>query len=258
MSWQLPQAQLIAVLLAGIRAAAWLAICPPFNGPMLPGPIKGLLSIALALPVAGPLAGQATALGTDNGARILLAAGEQVVVGAALGFITALFFAAAQAAGDLIDVFGGFSLAFAIDPLGTNQSSVFGRFYHIVAITLLFTSDAYRLVVRGFLQSYQTLPLNGTLSLTTLDRILTHGIGDMFVAALQIAGPLLAVLFCADLALGLLNRAAPALNAFSLGFPAKILLVLSLGGAAIGLLPKAIHALIVPAVEAVVTVSGGH
>ena len=96
------------------------------------------------------------------------------------------------------------------------------------------------------------------LSLTTLGRILTHGIGDMFVAALQIAGPLLAVLFCADLALGLLNRAAPALNAFSLGFPAKILLVLSLGGAAIGLLPKAIHALIVPAVEAVVTVSGGH
>src|SRR2546421_7821652 len=111
MAGQRPAAQVVAVLPAGGRAAAWLAIGPPFNGPMLPGPIKGLLSIALALPVAGPLAGQATALGTDNGARILLAAGEQVVVGAALGFITALFFAAAQAAGDLIDVFGGFSLA---------------------------------------------------------------------------------------------------------------------------------------------------
>src|SRR2546430_6340233 len=123
--------------------------------------------------------------------------------------------------------------------------------------TLLFTSPPSRLVIRGFLQSYQTLPLNGTLSLTTLDRILTHGIGDMFVASLQTAGPLLAVLFCADLALGLLNRAAPALNAFSLGFPAKILLVLSLGGAAIGLLPKAIHALIVPAVEAVLPVCRG-
>src|SRR2546427_261742 len=157
----------------------------------------------------------------------------------------------------LIDVFGGFSLAFAIDPLGTNQSSVFGRFYHVVAITILFTSDGYQLVIRGFLQSYQTLPLNGTLSLATLDRMLTHGLAAMFVAALQIAGPLVAVLFCTDLTLGLINRAAPALNAFSMGFPLKILLVLTLGGMAVALLPKAIHSLIVPAVEAVLSVSGG-
>src|SRR5689334_5990481 len=257
MSWQLPQAQLIAVLLAGIRAAAWLAVCPPFNGPMLPGPIKGLLSVALALPVAGPLSGQAAALGTDNTARILLAAGEQVVVGAALGFVTSLFFAAVQAAGDLIDVFGGFSLAFALDPLGINQSSIFGRFYHVVALTILFVTDGYQLVIRGFLQSYQALPLSGTISLGALDRVLTQGIAQLFVAALQIAGPLLAVLFCADVALGLLNRAAPALNAFSLGFPAKILLVLALGGSAVALLPKAVHALIVPAVEAVLKVAGG-
>jgi flagellar biosynthetic protein FliR len=79
----------------------------------------------------------------------------------------------------------------------------------------------------------------------------------MFTAALEIAAPLAAVLFCADLALGLLNRIAPALNAFSLGFPVKIFLVLSLGGLAIGLLPQAVHKLVVPAVEAVITVSGG-
>jgi flagellar biosynthetic protein FliR len=257
MSLQLSQATLIAVLLAGVRAAAWLTVCPPFAGPMLPGPIKALLSVAMALPVAGPLAPQAARMGTGNGSVILVAAVEQVVIGAALGFVTALFFAAVQAAGDLIDVFGGFSLAFAVDPLGTNQSSIFGRFYHVLAVTILFVTDGYHMVIRGFLQSYQTLPLDATMSLSTLDRVLTRGIGELFVAALQIAGPLLAVLFCADVALGLLNRAAPALNAFSLGFPAKILLVLALGGTAIALLPKAVHALIVPAVEAVVGVSGG-
>jgi flagellar biosynthetic protein FliR len=256
MSWALPQAQLIAVLLAGIRAAAWLAICPPFNSPVVPAPVKGLLSVALALPVTGPLTGQAAALGTDA-SKLLVAAVEQVVVGVALGFLTALFFAAVQAAGDLIDLLGGFSMAFAFDPLGMNQSSVFGRFYHLLAVTLLFVTDGFQLVVRGFLESYQTLPLNGTLSLATLDRLLTHGITHMFTAALEIAGPLVAVLFCADLALGLLNRVAPALNAFSMGFPVKIFLVLSLGGLALALLPRAIHNLVIPAVEAVVTVSGG-
>jgi flagellar biosynthesis protein FliR len=257
MSWQVPQAQLVAVLLAGIRAAAWLTICPPFAGTIVPGPVKALLSVALALPVVGPLTGQAATLGTGDQAAILVAAIEQVVVGAALGFITALFFAAVQAAGDLIDLFGGFSLAFALDPLGINQSSIFGRFYHVVALTILFVTDGYQLVIRGFLTSYQALPLTGTLSLHTLDRVLTQGVAQLFVAALEIAGPLLAVLFCADVALGLLNRAAPALNAFSLGFPAKILLVLAMGGMAITLLPRAVHALIVTAVEAVVKVAGG-
>ena len=47
----------------------------------------------------------------------------------------------------------------------------------------------------------------------------------MFLSALQIAGPLIAVLFLTDVAFGLLNRVAPALNAFQLGFPAKIFLV---------------------------------
>jgi flagellar biosynthesis protein FliR len=257
MSLQLSQATLIAVLLGSIRAAAWLSLCPPFAGPMLPGLVKGLLSVGLVLPMVGTLAPQAAGLGTGNGSVILVAAIEQVVVGAALGFITSLFFAAIQAAGDLIDVFGGFSLAFALDPLGSNQSSIFGRFYHVVAVTILFVTDGYQLVIRGFLQSYRTLPLDGTLSLAALDRLLTHGIGELFVAALEIAGPLLAVLFCADLALGLLNKAAPALNAFSLAFPAKIFLVLALGGAAIALLPKAVHAVIVPAVEAVVGAAGG-
>jgi uncharacterized membrane protein SpoIIM required for sporulation len=70
----------------------------------------------------------------------------QVFVGAALGFITYLFFAAIQAAGDLLDVFGGFTLAMAYDPLSQSQSSIFGRFYNLLAVTLLFITTA----VAGF------------------------------------------------------------------------------------------------------------
>ena len=256
MSWQLPLAQLTAVLLGGVRAAAWLSTCPPFNSPVVPAPIKALLAVALALPVVGTTTVDAAAIGTDPN-RLLIAIVVQVLVGAALGFITALFFAAVQAAGELIDLLGGFSMAFAFDPLGMNQTSVFGRFYHLTAVTLLFVTDGYQLVVRGFLESYRALPLTGTLSLSALDRMLTLGVTHMFTAALEIAAPLGAVLFCTDLALGLLNRVAPALNAFSMGFPAKIFLVLSLGGLDLGLLPTAVHNLVVPAVEAVITVSGG-
>jgi flagellar biosynthetic protein FliR len=90
-----------------------------------------------------------------------------------------------------------------------------------------------------------------------LNRLVTDGLGELFLAALQIAGPLIAVLFLTDVAFGLLNRVAPALNAFQLGFPAKIFLVVTLSGTAITVLPQALDGLVTKAVSAVVFISGG-
>ena len=136
----------------------------------------------------------------------------------------------------------------ALDPLSLNQSSVFGRFYNLVAVTILFASEGHQLILRGFLQSFRTMPLNLTFDLETFSRLLLKGVGEMFLAALQIAGPLIAVLFLTDVAFGLLNRVAPALNAFQLGFPAKIFLLIMLSGLAITLLPQAIASLVDKAV----------
>jgi flagellar biosynthetic protein FliR len=179
---------------------------------------------------------------------------QQVVVGAALGFCTHLLFAAVQAAGGLIDLFGGFSMAFAFDPFGYTGNAVFGRFYGILATAMLFATDAHQMVLAGFTRSYRALPASGVVSMAALDRLLTHGIGQMLLAALQIAGPLVAVLFLVDIALGLLSRVAPALNAFGLGFPAKILLTLAVAGMALYLIPAAVVTLTDQALDMVMAV----
>lgn len=245
---------LLAILLGTVRASAWLVSCPPFNSRLLPAPVKALLALALALPMAPMLVAQAP---QPVFTALVVSAAEQVAVGAALGFVTALFFAAIQAAGDLIDVFGGFSLAFGFDPLSATSTSVFGRFYNLVAVTLLFASNGHLMVLRGFLQSYEALPLNETLSLGQLSRLLHEGLGEMFMAALQISGPLVAVLFLTDVAFGLLTRVAPALNAFVLSFPAKIFITLALAGTALMVLPRALDNLIESAVRAVIGLTGG-
>ena len=85
-------------------------------------------------------------------------------------------------------------------------------------------------MLQGFFRSYQAIPLDAGINLATLSDVLAGGLGQMMLAALQIAAPLLAVLFLADVALGLLTRIAPSLNAFSLGFPFKIMLTLILVG----------------------------
>jgi flagellar biosynthetic protein FliR len=253
----LPTNELVALMLAAVRAAAWLVIAPPFAGKMMPATVKALLSVALALPLVPQLVAHVP---DPSSPQLIMSLFEQVIIGMALGFLTSMLFAAVQAAGSLVDLFGGFSVALAFDPFGASGNggaAVFGRFYNVVATTLLFVTNGHMMVLRGFAQSYHTLPLNGTMSLHTLQGLLTTGLAQMFVAALQIAGPLAAVLFCADIGLGLLNRVAPALNAFTLGFPVKILLVLTAAGMGLALLPRAVTGLVDQIVKAVVTAAGG-
>lgn len=254
MSVEISTAMLLSFLLAMVRAAAWLVVSPPFSSRAIPARVKALLAVAIALPVTPRLVSTAP---QPTIAAVLGGAVEQVLIGVALGFLTMLIFAAVQAAGDLLDLFGGFSLSNVYDPLQLSMNGVFGRFYGLLAVTLLFAANGHLLVLRGFARSYDVLPLNGTLSLSGLATFLTTGLTQMFLAALQIAGPLIAVLFLTEIGLGLLSRVAPALNAFSLGFPVKILMTVVLAGMAITLLPAAVDRLTDMAVRAVVGAAGG-
>ncbi|GAA0418650.1 flagellar biosynthetic protein FliR [Actinoplanes capillaceus] len=254
MNFDIPIGEFMAFMLGVVRTSAWLMVCPPFNSRFIPGPVKALLSVGLTLPMAPYLRQTVPSLETWD---LIASAILQVFIGAALGFITALFFAALQAAGDLLDLFSGFTLASTYDPFSQSSSSVFGRFYNLVALTLLFASDAHQIILRGFLQSFETLPLDTVFSMESFSQVLIRGIGEMFLAAVQIAGPLIAVLFLADVALGLLNRVAPALNVFQLGFPIKIFLVVTLSGIAIMMLPTVLEKLVDQAVTMVVRLSGG-
>lgn len=254
MNWQVPVAQMMAILLGSVRTGTWMAIAPPFNSALIPTPLKAMLSIGLTLPLTPYLLATVPPLQIGD---LLASALLQAFAGVALGFVTALLYAAIQAAGDTLDFFGSFTLAQAFDPMSQAQSSVFGRFYNLVAITILFVTEGHEVILRGFLQSFRTMPLNFTFSLDTLDKLLMEGVAQMFVSGLQIAGPIVAVLFLTDMAFGLLNRVAPALNAFQLGFPAKILLVILLSGLAITVLPRLLETIIDQSVAAAVRLAGG-
>lgn len=253
MSVSFSAATLVALLLSMARIMAWASIAPPFATSGLPRSIKPMISVALALAVLPVTSTQAPS--TDL-APLINATLSNLIIGLGLGFGTRVIFSAVEAAGSLIDLFGGFSLAFALDPLSQNNTSVFGRFYGLMTTALVFASPAHLLIIGGFLKTFQTLPLDGRLSMTALDRHLVPTLSSMFVAALQIAGPMIVVLFLADVALGLLNRIAPQLNVFSLSFPLKIILTLGLVGFGFALLPRTVDGLASQSVQFVDGVVG--
>jgi flagellar biosynthetic protein FliR len=117
----------------------------------------------------------------------------------------------------------------------------FARLFHMTAIALLFASGGYQLIIGGLARTFTALPLAGGINLAGPVQAVTDGIGQMLLAALQIAGPLIVVLFLADAGLGLITRVAPALNAFALGFPLKVLITLVLGSVLFVAMPRIVE-----------------
>jgi flagellar biosynthetic protein FliR len=254
MQLQFQAATLAALLLGTCRGAGFVLLAPPFNSSAIPSPVKGALALALAVTVAGRISPKLPEL---TAGYLITTAITEVAIGAALGFIVQLLFTAVQMAGDILDLTGGFTLQPAYDPLSLTSHGVIGRLQFQLASTLLFTSGGHLLMVRGFVTSYQGLPLGASLPTHQLGQVLIKAFSMMFLSSLQIAGPMVAVLLLADVALALLSRASPALNIFQMGFPVKIMLTLALLGLTFPLLPSALDTLLEQAAHAMVALKSG-
>lgn len=235
-----------SVVLASVRIAAFLVIAPPFSDRAFPGMVKAALSLGLGLAVS-PQVVPATPVLSDT--AFVIALFLQVLVGAAFGFLVYLVFSAVQGAGSLIDLSSGFQIASAYDPQLAINGAQFTRLFQMAALALIFSSGAYQLIIAGLTGTFRALPIgHGFPSGLTAQLVAEHTTA-MFAAAAEIAGPLIVVLFLADLGLGLLTKVAPALNAFSLSYPIKILLSLGLGAGVFLALPAAMQSLTGSAVQ---------
>ncbi len=227
--------------LALVRTTAWISICPPFNSPSVPKRIRVGLATAISFTIAATIGAesvQTLALGP-----FIVAIFTQILAGLALGFAVYLLFSAIQTAGDLIDLQVGFSLGAVLDPLSGVSASPIGRFHQLLAITILFTINGHVMVVRGYLRSVEAVPL-GTLDIAVFGEQLLGLLGVFLAAAVEIGLPVLAALFLAEIALGLLGKAAPQMNILVLGFAAKSFIAILLLGLTLVLLPETVESLI--------------
>jgi flagellar biosynthetic protein FliR len=245
---------LVGFVLAMVRALAWLMIVPPFgNRSVMPTVVTIGLAMSLALVVAPHVAGANVPLTLP---ALIGAVAVQVLTGAALGFLVQTLLSAVTAAGSLADLFGGVVLPPAVDPLSTNQTPMLGQFYEQVAVVLLFAGNGELLIVDGFLRSFNSVGL--TLSSTgEIAQMVISAVATFFTAAVEIAAPVIIVLFAAQVVLGMVAKALPQMNVFWLGFPFQILLSFLLIGATITVLPGYVNTLVTDAVhDGVVLLAG--
>jgi len=200
-----------------VRILAWLAVDPLLGNRSAPNSVRLGLALVLAVAIAPTLPpAQPITLVSGEGLIVLL---QQIAVGLALGFTLRIVFAAMELAGQFIGMQMGLSMATLYDPVNGAQTPAIGQFLVLTSALVLFAMDGHHQVIAALWQSFRDVPIAATPVSGRGFLVLVDWAGTIFSTGLHIALPVTAALLTANIALGMMTRAAPQLNIFSVGFP---------------------------------------
>jgi len=151
----------------------------------------------------------------------MIIAGE-FLLGAVLGYAANLVMAAAQVAGQLIDMQMGFGIVNVLDPQSGIQVPLIGNFQYLLALLVLLGIDGHHLILSAVVKSYDFVPLGGMKVDAFVTEFIVKLFCGMWVSAVKIGLPVVAALLVSDLALGIIARTVPQMNVFIVGLPVKI------------------------------------
>jgi flagellar biosynthetic protein FliR len=217
------QAEITRFALILARVSPLMIIAPIWGSPLVPGQVRIFLSLIIAgllLPVVRtPLPAGVAASAFPLGLAIAL----ELALGFLLAYIALLLFAAAQFAGQLVDIQIGFGVANVIDPLSSSQVSLVGQMQYLAALWVFLLLDGHHLLLRGLAGTFVDAPLGDPLGSVAPIGLLVERAGRvLFSLGLQIAAPALTALFLSNFALGLVSRMMPQMNLFLVGLPMHV------------------------------------
>ena len=226
--FELPQiatTELVAFVLVLTRVGGLFVLAPIFSARALPAQAKLVAALAFAMALT-PVAARGQQIPTDA-AGITVLVVKEAVVGLAFAFALSAIVAAVQTAAGLIDTMSGFSYASLVDPFSSVQGGVFGQLYALFVAVVLVVTGGDQIMIAGLAGTFSVVPLTATPSYDSLGQVALDGFAQVFVLGLEVAAPALIALVAVDAALALVARAAPHLNMFSVGLPAKILVAIA-------------------------------
>ncbi|WP_236180269.1 flagellar biosynthetic protein FliR [Pseudomonas mosselii] len=206
------------------RVMAVMMTMPIFGTKMLPARVRLYAAVAITvvivpglppLPEIDPLS-----------VRGVLLCAEQVIVGALFGFSLQLLFQAFVIAGQIVAVQMGMAFASMVDPANGVNVAVISQFMTMLVSVLFLLMNGHLVVFEVLTESFTTLPVGSALVVNHFWEIAGR-LSWVLGAALLLILPAIAALLVVNIAFGVMTRAAPQLNIFSIGFP--LTLVLGMG-----------------------------
>ncbi len=143
---------------------------------------------------------------------------KEVLIGMAMGYVTQFLAQVFTIAGQTIAMQTGLGFASMVDPVSGTNSAVVGQFFSVLTTLVFLAINGHLLFIRMMVMSFTTLPIGGDfIPLSGIYEIVSFG-SDMFLFAAGMAISSICTMLVINFTLGVMTRAAPQLNIFSMGF----------------------------------------
>ncbi len=158
-----------------------------------------------------------------TGVIFILALANEFIIGLLMGFVAEAIFLAVQMAGELMDLQMGLSIASTFDPIFGAQVSVIGRFASMFALVLFLVAGGHHMMLEAIHKSLTILPIGVPINLFSQNLVyfLAQTVQKLVLLSVQLAAPIMLLLFLTDFAFGIVSRVAPQVNVFMLSFQSK-------------------------------------
>jgi flagellar biosynthesis protein FliR len=203
------------------RVGAVLMTMPVFGTTLMPRRIRMYFALAITVVITPGLPPMPQVNPLDLSGLLLIA--EQILIGALLGFSLQLFFQAFVVAGQIISIQMGMGFASMVDPTNGVSAAVIGQFLTMLVTLLFLGMNGHLVVFEVLTESFTTLPV-GSGMLVNHFWEMAGKMGWVLGAALLLVLPAITALLVVNIAFGVMTRAAPQLNIFSIGFPLTLVL----------------------------------
>ncbi|MCL7929292.1 flagellar biosynthetic protein FliR [Halomonas llamarensis] len=217
---------LVAFFWPFVRITAFMAATPLWGHSSVPNQAKVALAAVVAVviaPILPPMPDVPLVSWVGTGIIV-----EQIVIGAAIGMVMHIVFAVVQAAGEFIGLQMGLAFASFFDAASGTNIMVLSRILYMITLLMFLAMNGHLMVLETLVMSFQTLPIGVNLINANAFEILARYGGTIFASGMLLALPLVASLLIINLALGILNRSAPQLTVFNIGFPTSLTVGLTL------------------------------
>jgi flagellar biosynthetic protein FliR len=200
-------------LLVFARCAGFVFRAPGFSHPSVPPMVRAGLALVLTVALLPAVRGAHV----PDGIAFAIAIATDCAIGAAIGFAASVLYDGAYAGGRALDDYVG--IRGSVPNAHLFAGAGFGRVWSLVFTAGFFLLGGYRLVIVAFARSFESIPPGGAVSNDQLYAYALALPAAIVEAALLVAGPAIALVFVAQIALGALTRVIPRFASFTLSFP---------------------------------------
>ncbi len=218
--------QLTLFLYITARMSGFVLFNPLLGRKNLPGLFRAGLILSLSVFVF-PLAQQQTTL-PDGVIALALRLLLELALGLVLGMVINFFFYIPQLAGLVIDTQMGMTMNEIYDAGAQANMSVTGQFLNVLMTLLFFAANGHHTLLRIMASSGQIVPFGAVSFGPEVSSAVLSLFVECTVLAVKLCMPILAAELLGQIGMGILMKAIPQINVFSINIELKVLIGLAL------------------------------